>query len=444
MQNDKTSISAIDRTGERGEDSPEKKNRARKAFIYVWTCVGAAILIGVTIYLLGVLAIPMSILIWTLFIVFCLRGIVVFLEKHGIGRLAGTTLAYILMFLVLGLIVLIMFSPAFGLNDQFANIISSLPSYVDAIQSWLESMAAKYSNILDNSTFRSVMDSAGKSVSDWASSAASNAAGVAVNIGTGVANTVYVIGFALVIAFWVLLELPAMGREFKRCMDPKHFEEASFLHVTFTRILGGYIKGMIVQCFIIGLGCGIVFAIAGVPNAPALGVITGILNIIPIIGPWLGGAVAAISAVFVSPITAIIALIGTIVIQQFVYTFVSPKIMQNSVDIHPALTLIAMILGSAIGGAMSGLMGSLVGMLIAIPAVAVIKSIFIYYFERATGRQIVAEDGFIFKGSPKPNGIADPLYDATGGKADEDKDDSKPSKVKSFLDGIRSRFSHKK
>ncbi len=405
------------RTGDVGEDSPEKKNKARKALVYVWTCVGAVILAGVIVYLLNVFALPVSVLIWTLLIVFCLRGIVSGLEARGIGRLAGTTIAYLVMIVFIALIVLIMFSPMFGLNDQFVNIASSLPGYVDSISSWFEGVAAKYSNLLDNQTLKTFFDNVGSSLSDWASTAASNVAGMAVNLGAAIVNTIYAVGFALVIAFWVLMELPAIGREFKRLMNPKHVEESVFLHVTFTRILGGYIKGMIIQCFIIGIGCGILFGVAGIPNAPALGVITGILNIIPIIGPWLGGAVAAILAVFVSPVTAILAFVGTIVIQQFVYTFVSPKIMQNSVDIHPALTLIAMILGSAIGGAMSGIMGSLVGMLIAIPSVAVIKALFIYYFERATGRQIVSEDGVIFRGLPKPNGVADPLYDATGGKA---------------------------
>lgn len=443
MQADTKTLTPSERTGDMGEDSPEKKTKARKAFIYVWTCVGACVLAGVTIYLLGVLALPMSILIWTLFIIFCLRGIVSSLENRGVNRLIGTTIAYVVMFAIIGLIGFIMFSPVFGLNDQFNDIISSLPGYVDAISSWAEGMAVKYSNILDNDTVKSIIESTNKSLSDWASSAASNAAGMAVDIGTAIGNTFYVIGFALVIAFWVLMELPSLGSEFKRLMSPKRLDEARFMHVTFSRILGGYIKGMIIQCFIIGLGCGIIFGIIGVPNAPALGVITGILNIIPIIGPWLGGIVAAISAVFVSPITALIAIIGTIVIQQIVYTFVSPKIMQNSVDIHPALTLVAMILGSAIGGAMSGIMGSLVGMLIAIPAVAVIKSFFIYYFERATGRQIVSEDGFFFKGTPNPTGVADPLYDATGGHS-KDSDNKKKSKLTSEIDSVRSRFSNKK
>ena len=141
--------------------------------------------------------------------------------------------------------------------------------------------------------------------------------------------------------------------------------------------------------------------------------IAGILNIIPIVGPWLGGALAALVGVFVSPWIALVALVGTIIIQQVVYTFVSPKIMASSVDIHPALTLIALVAGSAIGGAMSGFTGSLVGMLASIPAVAVMKSVFVYYFEKQTGRQLVAEDGVFFQGTPRSDGSLDPIADAT-------------------------------
>ena len=107
------------------------------------------------------------------------------------------------------------------------------------------------------------------------------------------------------------------------------------------------------------------------------------------------------------------SIVGTIIIQQAVYTFISPKIMASSVDIHPALTLIALVAGSAIGGAMSGFTGSLVGMLASIPAVAVMKSVFVYYFEKQTGRQLVAEDGVFFQGTPRSDGSLDPIADAT-------------------------------
>lgn len=396
------------------EKPDDKKARLRKAFLCVWTVIGVCILCGLAIYLLNVLALPVSLFIWTMVIVFSLRGIVDVFDRHGIKRVVGTALAYIMMFAILALIGFLMFSPMSGLNEQFANIISNIPRYISEVSKWAAEMSEKYSDILNNEQVRNALGGIVNSVSSWSSSFASDAANTAINVGTGIGNAFYAIGFALVIAFWILMELPAMGRESMKVISPKYTNDLIFLNYTFTRILGGYIKGTIAQCFIIGLCCGILFAIAGIPNAPALGVITGVLNIIPIIGPWLGGAVAALTAIFVSPWAVLIALIGTIIIQQFVYTFISPKIMSNSVDIHPALTLVAMIFGSAIGGAMSGLMGSLVGMLLAIPFVAVIKACFIYYFERVTGRQIVAADGFLFKGTPSKDCI-DPLFDATSG-----------------------------
>ena len=110
----------------------------------------------------------------------------------------------------------------------------------------------------------------------------------------------------------------------------------------------------------------------------------------------------------------IISLVGTIVIQQVIYTFVSPKLMGESVDIHPALTFIALMAGSGIGTAMSGLTGALVGALLSIPLVAMCKSIFVYYFEKKTGRRIVAEDGVFFKGAASEEGKpVDPIADAT-------------------------------
>ena len=100
-------------------------------------------------------------------------------------------------------------------------------------------------------------------------------------------------------------------------------------------------------------------------------------------------------------------------ILQIIYTFISPKIMGNSVDIHPALVIMALMVGSALGFAVGGFVGNIVGMLASIPAVAAFKSLFVYYFEKRTGRVIVSPDGVIFKGEPSGT-VANPVADATG------------------------------
>lgn len=394
----------------------DKTDKARRRFLNVWTIVGAIALTWVVVQLLNILSVPVAIVIWTTIIVFVLRGTVNKLEEIGINRTVGTAIGYVIMFAVLALVAFLLFSPGVGMNTQFANLVENVPVYVQGISDWANDMYARYAYMLEDESVRAFVTDVQASAMDWAGDFAKNSASGAIAFGTGLANAFMAIGFALVVAFWILMQLPQLGRECKRLVGDAHAEDLEMLHITFTRVMGGYIKGTLLQCAIIGVACGILFAVLGIPNSMALGGITGILNIIPIIGPWLGGGLAAIVGIFVSPLVAVIAILGTIVIQQFVYTFISPKIMSDSVDIHPALTLIALMAGSALGGAMGGLPGSLVGMLASIPAVAVAKSVFVYYFEKQTGRRLVSKDGVFFLGTPSSSEDGDapnPIADAT-------------------------------
>ena len=394
----------------------DKTDKARRRFLNVWTIVGAIALTWVVVQLLNILSVPVAIVIWTTIIVFVLRGTVNKLEEIGINRTVGTAIGYVIMFAVLALVAFLLFSPGVGMNTQFANLIENVPVYVQGLSDWANGMYARYAYMLEDESVRAFVTDVQASAMDWAGDFAKNSASGAIAFGTGLANAFMAIGFALVVAFWILMQLPQLGRECRRLVGDAHAEDLEMLHITFTRVMGGYIKGTLLQCAIIGVACGILFAVLGIPNSMALGGITGILNIIPIIGPWLGGGLAAIVGIFVSPLVAVIAILGTIVIQQFVYTFISPKIMSDSVDIHPALTLIALMAGSALGGAMGGLSGSLVGMLASIPALAVAKSVFVYYFEKRTGRRLVSKDGVFFLGTPSSSEDGDapnPIADAT-------------------------------
>lgn len=375
------------------------------------------IVLAVLLYLAGqvlnILANPIAIVVWTTIIVFCLKGPVNALEKKGISRVWGSCVSFLLLIVALILLFWLLFSPSLGLGGQFASLIETIPGQINDLTHWLNQMYSQYSYIFQDDRVNSWINDTLKSIGGWFSSIASVSAEGVMSAGSSVANTALVLGFSLVVSFWVLIELPALGREIKRLFGPRYHDDLNIIYLTGTRVMGGYIKGTLLQCLLIGVGCGIGYAVMGIPSAAALGVITGLLNIIPVIGPWLGGAVAALISLFVSPLIALISLIYTIIIQQVVYTFISPKIMGNSVDIHPALVILALMTGSALGFAVSGFLGSIVGMLVSIPAVAAAKSLFVYYFEKKTGRIIVSEDGVIFKGEPSAS-EANPVADATG------------------------------
>lgn len=390
--------------------------KARHRLVVVWTWVGAILLAGVGIYVSGVLSIAIGIIIWTAIFVFILSGPVNFLERHGINRVWGTTIAYALLVAVLLLLLFLMFTPVFGIDTQFEDLFNKLPGYFDGLNAWAGEFYSQHSDIFQNATVHEWIDNVASAVSKGVTDLASTSASGVLAVGTSVANIVICIGFALVAAFWMLIELPNLGKEAYRLIGSKYHDDAEMLHITVTRVMGGYLRTTIIQCAIIGVACGIMFAILQVPSPAAFGVITGLLNIIPIIGPWLGGALAFVASFLESPLAGLIALIGTIVIQQVIYTFVSPKLMGDSVDIHPALTFVALMAGAGIGTAMGGLVGALIGTLLSIPLLAMAKSMFVYYFEKRTHRCIVSPDGVFFKGEPTRNaaGGLDPMADATG------------------------------
>ena len=89
---------------------------------------------------------------------------------------------------------------------------------------------------------------------------------------------------------------------------------------------------------------------------------------------------------------ALWTLVVTMVAQNVTDNVISPKVMQSSVQVHPVMSLTALVIGSALMGA--------IGMVVAIPLCAALKGIFVYYFENETGRQLVAYDGAVFKGTP--------------------------------------------
>ena len=146
--------------------------KARRRFLMVWTAVGAILLTGAAVYLINILSVPIGILLWTLVIVFCLRGTVNKLESKGVPRPAGTGIAYLLMFAVLAIVSFLMLSPAFGFGEQFADLVQSIPGYITDFMGWANGVYARYSDVFQNNTVQTYMNEALSSMGSAASDVA--------------------------------------------------------------------------------------------------------------------------------------------------------------------------------------------------------------------------------------------------------------------------------
>ena len=139
-----------------------RQAKARIRFLDLWSVIAAIGLLGGIVWLMGILSVPVAILIWTLIIVFCLRGIVNGLERVHVNRAIGTTVAYVVMALVIAVVGFLLFSPMFGLNAQFNDLLTSMPHYVDAVIAWGNDIYARYAPVFEDDTVKSLIAEAQK------------------------------------------------------------------------------------------------------------------------------------------------------------------------------------------------------------------------------------------------------------------------------------------
>ncbi|MGV8980697.1 AI-2E family transporter [Clostridium sp.] len=127
-----------------------------------------------------------------------------------------------------------------------------------------------------------------------------------------------------------------------------------------------YIRGQLLEAFFVGVLSATVLYFIGIDYAVIIGIIAGICNMIPYIGPIVGTVLAVIMALLSGqPITAVWATIGMVVVQQVDNNLLAPKIVGESVGLHPVFTMLAIIIGGSVGG--------LIGMLVAVPVAASMK-----------------------------------------------------------------------
>ena len=125
---------------------------------------------------------------------------------------------------------------------------------------------------------------------------------------------------------------------------------------------------------IVGIICTIGMWILRLPYAELIGFIIGVSNLIPYFGSWIGGIVATLMIMVVSPVQALWFVILVLVLQQVDNSIISPKILGDSTGISPFWTMFAIIVGGGFFG--------IIGMLIGVPVFALIYSLFAAYIRR--------------------------------------------------------------
>lgn len=193
---------------------------------------------------------------------------------------------------------------------------------------------------------------------------------------TSIVSVVTVIILIPVITFFMLLGIENFKESVLQFLPAKYVEFYMSFIYEINFVLGGYIRGQIIEVFFIGIATSLVLTCFGIKYALMIGIISGLFNVIPYLGP----AVAMVSGVLATAIQyksitlVLYVFIVLEIVQQIDGHVVQPLIVGKNVNLGPVTMIFALLLGANIGG--------IIGMLISVPAVAICKNIFIIFTNR--------------------------------------------------------------
>lgn len=145
-------------------------------------------------------------------------------------------------------------------------------------------------------------------------------------------------------------------------------------------VFAKYLRGQLLEAFFVGVLSAIALSIVGIDYAFVIGIIAGISNMIPYVGPIIGTILAAIMGLLSgTPIRIVYAIVAMLVVQQIDNNLLAPKIVGNSVGLHAVFTMMAILIGGNVGG--------LLGMLLAVPVAASCKVLFNNWYENYIEKQ---------------------------------------------------------
>lgn len=274
-------------------------------------------------------------------------------QKHK--RTISIALSFIVIILVFFIITAIIVPQ---LINSFNELRKSLPSFLQMaidktreipyLNSYSDKLQAEYDNLSWNEIFDRVK---GFVKSDENSSHILNSA---LSTASSILGGLISFFLALITSIYILADKERLGYQATRicysCFNNKVANKilhvAHLLHENFF----GFIRGQLTVSTFMGIATFIACLILRMPNAATIGVIVGVTDLIPIIGPFIGGAMAFVMIVIKDPTKGLIFIVLIVILQQVESNLVYPKLVGNEVGLPSLWTLVAITIGGSLFG----------------------------------------------------------------------------------------------
>lgn len=295
----------------------------------------------------------------SLFVAVAFEPPVHFLAKRGWRRGVATGLVFVVA-LVLAAGFVWALAPLFV--DQFARMVDEIPSIVQTVLEFMEqNFGFDMADIDPMEIGRNILQSV------------QNLSGAVVGGVVGVAVSVFgFLFFAATVAlfsFYMIAELPKLQRTVLSSMPAEQQRHALHIWDVAVEKMGGYIYSRLILAALSATFTAIFLSVLGVPFAISLGIWVGVLSqFVPVVGTYLASILPALVALtFTSLATMIWVIVFFVAYQQIENYLISPRITKRTMEMHPAVSVAAIIVGATLFGG--------IGVILALPMAGIIQAI---------------------------------------------------------------------
>lgn len=295
-------------------------------------------------------------------------------------RCRGLAILTLLLLVVFALILIVSLLVSSVTNQikiaSFDDLIVLCNNYLNVINDFSKSIMEKIGQLnIESKELSQYLKEAGTVVLNAIQNMASGVVGSVANIGGSITTFV----FSIIIAVYFLVDgamiMEYLSKVSRALLNKRiHNKIKSFLDDA-DQVFSGYIRGQLMDAFVMMILISLVLSAVGVKFGIIIGICAGVGNLIPYCGPFVAyagtGVVCLLNGQYKQLVIAIVLLF---IIQTIDGNYIGPRLLSQSINIHPLIVIISLFFGSAIGG--------LLGMLLAVPVGAFIKVLFVKFIDR--------------------------------------------------------------
>ncbi len=295
-------------------------------------------------------------------IAYLLNPLIKRFSRKGIKRTTGAAIVTVLFYSLL-IILIVVIAPIIA--KESADLIDKMPEYMDK----LFKLAAPYTIWFQENIGANYIADAKEFMKENASKILSISGGLAGGIAAGgqaVIGMATILILTPLVSFFMMREWPAITDWVEDLIPRQHEQMIQDIIKQIDVKLSGFIRGQLTVAFLLGLIYAIALTVAGLNYGFLIGITAGVLSIIPLVGSTVGLLISVAVAWFQTGELTYVGIIAAIfIVGQIVEgNILSPKLLGDSVGLHPLWILFALMAGGALFG--------ILGMLLAVPVAAVV------------------------------------------------------------------------